>query len=351
MIPVILPKFDMLMEHGTIVRWLRSEGEEVRAGEPICEVMTDKVNMEVEAPASGILTGIRAKPGDVVPVTEVIAYILEPGESPPAGTPAPAEPQTVPATPAARRLAKEAGIDLRTVRGTGPGGRITEADVRSALTHRPSPNRVPLGGRRRAIAERTLQSAREIPHVYLSKTVELSLAAARRGAASYTAVMVWAAARALRGHPRLRTTVEGEELVVHEEIHIGVAVDTPDGLLVPVVREADRKALLALHEEIEALSRRAREGTLTPEEMRGGVFTVSNLGMFGIDHFTSLIVPGQAAVLSVGAVRVQPWAVGDAIALRPVCTLTLALDHRVADGADGARFLAELAAWLERVGE
>jgi len=282
-------------------------------------------------------------------VTEVIAYILEPGESLPAEPP---PPEVIPATPVARRLAKEAGIDLRTVRGTGPGGRITEADVRAAIAAQaPQPvageERIPLDPIRRTIAERMTTSVREIPHVYLTRTVEMSAVQARRGDASYTAVIVWAASRALRDHPLLRARLEGDEIVVPPEVHIGVAVDAPRGLVVPVVRGADRKDLRTIHLEIEHLAQRAREGTLSLEEVQGAVFTVSNLGMLDIDRFTSLIVPGQSAILSVGAVRMQPWAVGDAVAVRPVCELTLAVDHRIADGAVGARFLAELARRLE----
>lgn len=358
--PVILPKFDMLMEQATVVRWLRKEGEAVREGEPLVEVMTDKVNMEVEAPASGILVSIRARPGDVVPVTAVMAYVVQPGEAVPekvvgertgpaaGGTPEPGwrVGPPVAATPVARRIAKEFGIDLSVVRGTGPGGRITEADVRAALEARRDPSVV--AERRRLVSERMVQSAREIPQVYLTRAVDLSVAARARGDASYTAVMVWAASRALREHPRLRAAPDGS---VAEAVHVGVAVDTQEGVVVPVVHDADRKPLSAVDAEVRQLTKRARDNQLNLEEVRGAVFTVSNLGMLGVDRFTSLVIPGQAAILSVGAVRLRPWVVGDAIALRPVCELTLGLDHRVADGADGARFLEDLVRWLERLGE
>lgn len=353
--PIILPKFDMTMEQGTVVRWLREEGELVQAGEPLVEVMTDKVNMEVEAPASGILAGIRARPGDVVPVTAVMAYIVQPGEAlpeEPGATPTetrvPATPSKPPvaATPAARRLAREAGLDLSAVTGTGPAGRITEADVRAALRARATSG--PAAEWRRLVAERMVQSAREVPQVHLTRAFDLSVAARARGEASYTAVVVWAAARALRDHPRLRTSPDG---TVSEAVHVGVAVDTPHGLVVPVVHHADRKPLRGVDAEVRDLALRARESRLGLEDVRGAVFTVSNLGMLGVDRFTSLVVPGQAAILSVGAVRLRPWVVGDALALRPVCELTLGLDHRVADGADGARFLDDLARWLDRVGE
>ncbi len=364
--PVILPKFDMLMEQGTVVRWLKGEGEPVQAGEALVEVMTDKVNMEVEAPVSGTLAGIRARPGDVVRVTEVIAYILQPGEEVPVEPPRSTETgggrstsetsvtgkvpgHRVTASPAARRLAKEAGLDLSGIRGTGPGGLITEADVRAALKGSASAGGVSRAQeRRKRVAELMVESAREVPQVHLTRAVDVSVAHRSRGAASYTAVVVWAVARALREHPKLCTAPDG---VVAASVDVGVAVDTPEGLVVPVVREADRKSLRALDEEIRELARRAREGRLALGDVRGGIFTVSNLGMLGVDRFTSLVVPGQTAILSVGAVRLRPWVIGDALALRPVCEFTLGLDHRVVDGADGARFLESLARWLEQVGE
>ncbi|HEU5299388.1 MAG TPA: dihydrolipoamide acetyltransferase family protein [bacterium] len=336
--PVILPKFDMMMEEGTIVRWLRAEGDAVREGEPVVEVMTDKVNMEVEAPASGLLAAIRAQEGERVPVTGIIAYVVQPGESVPA---AGAAGVSTGATPIARRLAKEAGLEISALRGTGPGGRVTDEDVRRALAEQPVRGE-PLSPRRRAIAERVTRSAREIPHVYLMRDVDVSGIAARKGAVSYTAVVVRAAARALRAHPRMRASFGEGAVQVRAALHIGVAVDTDQGLLVPVVKDADRKEAAAIHGEIEALAARARAGTLTLADVSDGVFTVSNLGMFGVDRFTSLIFPPQSAILSVGAVRPRPWADGDAVVVRRVCTLTLAVDHRVADGAAGARFLDDL---------
>lgn len=340
--PVILPKFDMMMEEGTIVRWLRAEGDAVREGEPVVEVMTDKVNMEVEAPASGLLAAIRAQEGERVPVTGIIAYVVQPGESVPTGpaTQPPAAPAAG-ATPIARRLAKEAGLEISALRGSGLGGRVTDEDVRRALAEQPVRGE-PLSPRRRAIAERVTRSAREIPHVYLMRDVDVSGIAARKGAVSYTAVVVRAAARALRAHPRMRASFGEGAVQVRAALHIGVAVDTDQGLLVPVVKDADRKEAAAIHGEIEALAARARAGTLTPADVSDGVFTVSNLGMFGVDRFTSLIFPPQSAILSVGAVRPRPWADGDAVVVRRVCTLTLAVDHRVADGAAGARFLDDL---------
>jgi len=371
--PVILPKFSMTMEEGTILRWLKQRGDPVRQGEPIAEVTTEKVNMEVEAPVSGVLIDIRAQAGDAIPVTQVIAYIGALGETIPAPITAPG-PQVVDitpprpavasgptgvvvATPVARRLAREAGLDLSTLRGTGPAGRITETDVRAAIGAAGAPPRAvpaegapgstaassPLVGRRRVIAQRTAQGAREIPHIYLTREIEMSAASAARRGASYTAVVVWAASRALRAHPELRASLEGEVVVVHEAVHVGVAAHTSAGLIVPVVRDADRKDLTVIDGEIDALVRRAREETLTLDDVSGATFTVSNLGMWGVDEFTALINPPQSAILAVGAVRLRPWVVGgDALTVRPVCRVTLGLDHRIADGAAGAHFLDEL---------
>lgn len=365
--PVILPKFDMTMEEGTIARWLKQDGERVEIGEPLVEIVTDKVNMEVESPASGFLAGIRGAPGEVIPVTHVIAYIVQPGESVPSeahgpkavpeegmaattrGAPAASREAIVPIAPGVRRLAEESGVDLTMIAGTGPVGRITESDVRAAIAQQQGAQGTVLAGRRRTIAHRMAQSAREIPHIYLTRAMEMSSAAASRGDASYTAVVVWAAGRALKVHPLLRSSLEADVITVHEGIHIGVAVDTDDGVIVPVVKDAQQKTPEALHQEIEALSQRAREGILTREEVVGGVFTVSNLGMFNLDHFTTLIFPPQVALLAVGAVRPRPWVVGDRVVVRPVCHMTLALDHRVADGAEGSRFLADIARWLEEM--
>lgn len=381
--PVILPKFSVTMEEGTLLRWLKAEGEPVREGEPIAEIMTEKVNMEVEAPVAGVLLKHLARPDEAVPIAHVIAYIGSAGERVPEGvgardavpsgpaesvpgfdgrSPVQAPPSsgTVAATPIARRLAREMGVDLGTVRGTGPGGRITEADVgAAAATPRasvpsPAPTEQPrkrFAGRRRVIAERVARSAREIPHIHLTREIEMAGVGAARGSASYTAVFVWAAAQALRVHPTLRAQLDGDAIVVHDTIHIGVAVDTPEGLIVPVVRDADRLDLAAIGRTVDALVGRARAGTLSLDDVSGATFTVTNLGIWGVDEFTALINPPESAILTIGTIRMRPWVVGpDAIAIRPICRVTLALDHRIADGRAGADFLATLSRHLETIG-
>ncbi len=429
-VPVIMPKFEMAQESGKVLRWLKREGEAVTKGEAILEVETDKVAMEVEAPASGTLVGIRVGPGEVVPIGQPIAYILLPGEAwseAPAALPAPAAPPPsgvprvtplaerlaqahgvdlsevpgtgpggrvtkadveaylaqqkaeeapegkVKAVPAARRLARELGVDLRTVEGTGPGGRIQSADVQRAAEAMRAPGevparwairrRVPLTGMRRAIAERMTRSVREAPQFTVSVDVdmgralavveELSAWAEREEGVrvTLTALLIRACAWALRRHPALNATLEGEEILEWEAVNIGVAVAVPEGLVVPVVHGADRLGLLAIARALEEKIGRAREGRLRSEDLQGGTFTLSNLGMYGVDRFTAILNPPQAAILAVGRVAKRPVVgEGDRVEVRPMAALTLTADHRVVDGAQAARFLDDLRAALERPG-
>ena len=358
---VIMPKLGMTMEEGTIIRWLKKEGERVEKGKPLLEIMTDKVSMEVEAPASGVLAGIRAGPDEVVPVTEVIAYILEPGESleevarPPARKVAPAPKKRIAATPAARRLAREHGVDLAHIKGSGPGGRIVEEDVRTFIEAIKPPieaprvkERIPLTGRRKTIAERMQESARQAPHIALTVEVDMSEAERARGGCSFTALIVWAAARALRRHPLVNASLQGDEIVLYDEVNVGVAVDTEEGLIVPVVKGADVKDLLQIDAEIERLAQRAREGDLSLEEVSGGTFTVSNLGMFGVEEFHAIINPPQAAILAVGGIVERPTVVDGRVVIKPTMKMTLSADHRVIDGATAAKFLQDVKNGLER---
>ena len=379
--PVIMPKLGFTMEEGTIVRWFKQEGDRVEKGEPLVEVTTDKVNMEVESPASGILRAVNAKPDQVVPVTQVIAYIAAPGETvegPVLTTltgeairfEAPVSPITrggekeqisappqageVAATPVARRMAKELGIDLAAIQGTGPRGRITETDVRAAAekTRAPAPTpaakTIPLVGRRKIMAERMSKSAREAPHIILTLEVDMSAAEKRRGTVSYTALIAQGVAQVLKQHPLLNATLRDQEIVLNPSFNLGIAVDTPDGLIVPVVKNVDQKSLTALDSEINDLAQRARNGKLTLPDIEGGTFTISNLGMFGIEEFHAIINPPESAILAVGAIVRRPVAVGDLIGLRPMMNMTLSADHRVLDGAAAARFLQELKVALEQ---
>ena len=369
-IEVIMPKLGMTMEEGTIIRWLKEEGERVEEGEPLLEVMTDKVSMEVEAPGSGILRGVLAHEGDVVPVIQAIAYLCAPGEEPSSAVerlakietpameqaPLPAEKAVPPiksrvrASPAARRLAQERGIDLSKVKGTGPGGRITRADVEAFTPEKPLPRVakvIPLSGIRRTIAERMRKSAQEAPHITLTVEVDMGEAGATRGGCSYTALIVYLVARILKDHPLLNASLRGDEILLFDEANIGVAVAMEEGLIVPVIKGADTKTLAEIDAEIEELARRAREGELTPDEVTGGTFTVSNLGMYDVDQFTAIINPPESAILAVGRVVDRAVVINGRIVVRPVMSMTLSADHRVLDGAVGARFLRDLKAGLE----
>ncbi len=406
---VIMPKVDMVMEAGTFVEWLKDEGDQVEKGEPLFIVLTDKANIEIEAPASGILAGVRAQPEDVIPVTEVIAYILAPGEALPSETGAPTEvtraeipasapPQrrvrseTMPAgsapgqgkvraTPAARRLASEVGVDLALVSGRGPRGRVHKEDVLAfagqpppALEPRPAmmvpaleiplPDArqkevVPLSGPRQIIAERMAYGAMSAPHITLSLRVDMSEAARMRARMeepvrqktghrlSFTAIMARAVASSLPGHPYLNASLHAENIILWEDVHLGIATSLDDYLIVPVIREAQRQSLEQIVSALGDLVERARAKRLMPTEMSGSTFTLSNLGMFGIESFTAIINPRESAILAVGKIEDTPVSRGDGIEVRPMMNLTLSADHRVVDGVAAARFLAELKATLE----
>lgn len=383
---VILPKLGLTMDEGKIVAWRKREGDEVAAGEILFEVETDKATMEVESPAAGFVRRVLIGEGQTAPVATVIAVITDAADEPvgdvaPAAPPAggasaastsvrarpsvspasPADGDRVRSSPAARKRAQELGVDLATVAGTGPGGRVTIENVEAAAsqgsgarspqaaaaapaaTAAPTPGerRVPLTRMRRAIAEAMSRSAREVPQFHLSRDVDVTAADARRRqeGVSYTDVLVAASAQALRTHERFRSRFDGDAVVVSEAVNIGVAVALDDGLIVPVLRDADRMDLRSIAAERERLERGARAGKLPADALTGAVFSISNLGTLGVDRFQALVNPPEAAILAVGRVSA-----------RSVLTLTLSVDHRVADGADAARFLSDIAAWLETGG-
>jgi len=380
-----MPKTGMTQETGTVIRWLFKEGDPVEKGEPLLEVMTDKVNLEVEAPASGVLRNIKAFPDDVVPVTQVIAYIAEPDEeiieedvapsaaegrtleeAGPEHRPAPPlpaipararHPLRVAATPVARRLANEERLDLEHITGTGPVEVITKADVLRAARYDTVPaaalpasaGTISLVGRRKIIAERMQQSAQEAPHIALTVQVDMSQADVSRRGASYSALLVYVVARALRKHPLLNSTLRDDQIVLLDDVNIGVAVATDEGLIVPVVKQADKKTLDAIDGEIKDLVRRAREGKLTLDDVTGGTFTLSNLGMFGITEFRAIINPPEAAILAVGSTVKRAVVVGDEVVVRPIMNITVSADHRILDGVAVANFLSDVKTALERV--
>lgn len=404
---IIIPKVDMVMESATFVEWLKGEGEQVQKGEPLFVIMTDKASIEVESPASGILSGIRARPNEVLPVTQVIGYILEPGESVPvAGEPAreavtetPAKPadgteagvrqqplvQTgeaarVRATPVARRMAAELGVNLEQVPGSGPKGRVHGEDViryargqagagqqqgepvawpGAALPQARRRQVVPLAGARRVIASRMAQSAFTAPHIALSLSVDMTEALNLRDRLmepirqrtgqrlSVTAILARVVAAVLPRHPYLNASLEGDNIVVWDDVHLGIATSVEDYLIVPVLREAQNKALSQIVAELADLVERGRSRRLAPSEMTGSTFTISNLGMFGIESFTAIINPPESAILAVGKIVDTVRNVGGQFVSRPMMNLTLSADHRIVDGVMAARFLADVKATLE----
>jgi pyruvate dehydrogenase E2 component (dihydrolipoamide acetyltransferase) len=408
-VEVILPKVDMVMETGTFVEWFKEEGQQVVKGEPLFTILTDKAAIEIESPASGILAGVSAKPNDVIPVSETIAYILAPGESQPerhsgavatsntagaatslVSTETPAEAAVtearvaptaragkVRASPVARRMAAELGLDLNTLSGRGPRGRIQRADVAAAVetraAMRPSGNLAlqiplpdarrkevfPLTGPRKIIAERMAYSAATAPHITLSLHVDMSEATRLRTRLlekieqstgqrlSFTAILVRAVAATLPHHPFLNASLNGEEIICWEDVHLGIATSLKDYLIVPVIYQAHTKNLEQLVTALADLLERARSHRLSPAEMSGSTFTISNLGMFGIESFTAIINPPESAILAVGKIVDRQVAGEDGLALKPMMNLTLSADHRVIDGAAAAGFLAELKATLE----
>lgn len=377
---VIMPSLGLTQDTGKVLKWLKAEGETVTKGDPLIEIETDKVTVEIEAPASGVLARIQAAAGDEVPVGQPIAVILAPGESLPAPPqvpvrvpgpqavsraelPMPASRQTTtgasrlpPASPKARRLAQELGVDITTLSGTGTGGEITAADVlakKSAVASVAPAELVSTIWR--VMAQRMTQSWTTAPHFYLQRdvaAVELArirrqLHEQRRIDLTYTDMVAAAVARALRDHPRLNAHWEDGTIVPGEEINIGIAVAVQDGLVVPVIHRADQCSIVEIASRRHDLVTRAQAGRLRPEDIRGCTFTISNLGMYGVDAFHAIVNPPQAAILGVGRIIDRVVAVEGRPEVRPVLTLTLSCDHRVVDGARAAEFLATLARLIE----
>ncbi len=379
------------MSTGTVVSWLRSQGDVVEQGEPLLSVLTDKVDVEMEAPTSGVLLRVLVSEGDEVPVGTVLAWIGKPGEElppeagastdqsqplaiapaarsgpvPPAGAES-GEPARVPrASPAVRRLASRYGIDLATVPGSGPEGLITRKDLEAALsgsTSIPVPNprpRVDASSPGEEVVRQPLQGLRKIMSRRLGSrgsaevttVVDADLDALRELKSSadftYTSAVVLAAARGLREHPVLNASLEGDEILLHQRIHVGVAVDTPRGQTVVIVPNADNRALSDISQKLGQLSRASRAGPLPPGPIDKPTFTVTNSGVLGSLIFTPLINPPQAATLGVGKVQDTPVARDGEVLIRPVAHLCLSYDHRFVEGAEAVRFLQEVKRLLE----
>ncbi len=374
-VEVVMPKFGLTMQEGTIQQWFKSEGDAVAAGEALYEVETEKVLYEVEAPTDGVVAKLLYPAEATVPCARVVAVIAVAGEDPrsiaakydappapsaaAAGPAVAAAPTAAPpagnviATPAARKLAKEHGLDLATISGTGPGGRITREDVEAAVAAGAARQpRTPLRGMRKVIAERMWQSLQATAQLTITTEVDVTALVGRKQQQAqefpltYTDLLVEAAAGALRAHPRLRVTVDAEGIEPQEAIHVGVAVALDEGLIVPVIRDADRKSLAEIAAESRALAERARAGTLGVDAVQGGIFTITNLGMYGVDAFTPILNQPQVAILGVGRIVQKPAVHEGQIAIRSMMTLSLTFDHRIVDGAPAAAFLRDVAARL-----
>lgn len=362
---VPMPRLSEEAEEGMLVTWLVEPGAIVREGDLLAEVQVQKVSADVEAPARGRVVELLLQAGDVVKQGDPIAVIEETtGAETPAPPPSPAPAaRAAPATPAARRLARELGVDLSGVAGSGPEGRVVEADVRAAAEAgppraetEPGPGwRVPLSPMRRAIAERLRAGLASTAQLTVTAEADVTILSAaldrltgewaRR--ASYTEAVVRASALALRNHPKLGTRLTEAGLEYPERMDIGVAVALEEGLIVPVVRDADGKDLETLGREIEDLAERARDGRLSPAQTEGGVFSVTNLGAYSVDAFTPLLNPPQSAILGVGRARPRPAVVDGRIEVRTILVLSLTFDHQVVDGVPAAAFLAEVVHLLE----
>jgi len=374
MTPVVMPQIGENLRTGHIVEWLKQENDPVEKGEVVLAVESEKAVFEVEAETSGVLAKILHQAGEEVEVFATLAYIGRPGEvfeeqeeAPAEKVAAPAGPLAAPplgagsrprtfASPSARRLARELKVDLVRVQGSGPGGRIVKRDILAAAsTAAPGDRIVPFGRLRQRIAERMTLSKQTIPHFYLFADVDMTAALTWREQVkggsgvriSITALIIRAAARALRQFERMNAHVEMDRLILKEGIHIGVATAVDDGLLVPVVAEADKKSVV----EIDAICREnaaaAGRGAVKPHPE--ATFTITNLGMYDITRFLPIINPPECAMLAVGAVEERVVSMDRAIGVRQVMTLTLACDHRGVDGTYAARFLNRVKHFLENL--
>ena len=434
-----MPLMGMTMEEGAVTEWLVDEGAEVEKGQEILEFETDKINARVEAPAAGILGGIAAGPGDLVKVQGLLAWILEPGETPPAEDPdppaaaasaappaAPAPPLPAPApvasapapapapvapapapvappqpvaaapvaaamppvggrikaSPLAKRVARELGVDLARVVGSGPGGRIIEKDVSAAAAApavAPMPvaaapplvaapavpdvaagQVIPLEGVRRVIAERMQQSLQGSAQVTLVAEADVrrfhelrtELAGRHESALgfriSYNDLLIRICAHALREHPRANSSLEGDAIRLHDAVNVGLAIEAGGDLVVANVKQADRKSLVEIASDLRGVVDRARANQLDLDDITGGTFTISNLGVYGIDAFTPVLNPPESAILGVGALREKAVARDGEVTAELSMTLSLTFDHRIIDGAPAARFLARIRELIEQ---
>jgi pyruvate dehydrogenase E2 component (dihydrolipoamide acetyltransferase) len=411
--PILMPRPGQMTEECTLQSWLKHEGDAVHKGDVLFEIETDKSNMEIETFEEGVLLRILVPEGATVPVNTLLAWIGQPGEAIPDTHEEPAaptsEPEPEPASaptlqaqpaptispavspPAARarlaisprasRLAAELGVDPRSVTGTGPGGRIVERDIQSAVAARPvpvpaqapatavasatpapsdpdAPAPEPLSRLRQVIAQRLTESVTTIPQFTVTVAVDMTgLVALRQelrrdgSPISLTDIIHAAVAQTLVEFPLVNARTDGRQLWRRERVHLGIAVSVPGGLVVPVIRDADRRSLIELHDTAARLVDGARAGRLGPDELSGSTFTISNMGMFGVEQFTAIVNPGESGILADSSILPTPVAVGDGLAVRQVMRLTLTADHRLVDGELGARFVNAVRRRLEDVSD
>ena len=389
-VSVVMPALEMAQETGKLVSWKKKEGEQVKKGEMLLEVETDKAVVEIEAGGDGVLSGVTAKVGDVVPVGQTIAWLLKPGEAVPAAggqqqsgrkmDAAPAAAATAPApaaepasaagariSPKARRLAREHGVDITKLKGSGPGGEILADDIMAvagggsatstATPTASAPAAADTGAVTsigRIMAERTTQSWTSVPHFFLARDVDASKLNATRERlipaiekshgvkVTHTDLLVAAVSRALRQHPRVNGSWTNNTVALNADVNVALAMAVENAVVTAVIRNSDKQPLGAIAKQRKELSERARANKLQPADITGATFTISNLGMFSVDAFTAIIVPPQAGILAVGAITDRVVAVDGMIGVRPMMTLTLSSDHRLVDGARAAQFLNDV---------
>jgi pyruvate dehydrogenase E2 component (dihydrolipoamide acetyltransferase) len=409
-ISVVMPALEMAQETGKLVSWKKKAGEQVKKGEMLLEIETDKAVVEIEAAGDGILGGVSAQEGDVVPVGQTIAWLLKPGEQPPtnvaaaqtgrkmdsaaaaaAAVAAPAAPEPASAgariSPKARRLAREHGVDISKLRGSGPGGEILAEDIMKASSGvvsgfsrtdspappaaaaRPTspPPAAPSGPPEavssigRIMAERTTQSWTSVPHFFVTREVDAGALGQTRERlipviekshgvkVTHTDLIVAAVARALHLHPRMNGSWANDKITLNSHVNVALAMAVENAVVTAVIRDTDRIGLGDIAKQRKELAERARSNRLQPADITGATFTISNLGMFNVDAFTAIIVPPQAGILAVGAIADRVVAVNGMIGVRPTLNMTLSSDHRVVDGARAAAFLNDVVLSLNEV--
>jgi pyruvate dehydrogenase E2 component (dihydrolipoyllysine-residue acetyltransferase) len=392
---VVMPALEMAQETGKLIAWRKKEGDRVFKGEPLLEIETDKAVVEIEAPADGVLAGIKAAEGVDIPVGQTIAWIVAPGEAPPtesessapaarAGThtkteSVPAAPQqhaassqsntstasTAKISPKARRLAKELGVDIAAVQGSGTGGEILASDVQAAAsrsvsgTQEASANLEVPTSLGRIMAERTAQSWTTVPHFFVTREIDAGalnqyrdqvlpkIESSHKIRVTHTDLLVALVSRVLLKHPRLNASWSAEGIHLHDHVNMGVAIAVSDGVVAAVIHNSHTATLPEIAIQRRDVAERAQAGKLRPADIADATFTISNLGMYQVDQFSAIITPPQAAILAVGGISDRVVAVDGKPAVRPMMTLTISCDHRVADGARAAKFLGDVAQALQ----